>query len=72
MQTVDVNVLVARTTALERRGIKGVDAAHLAAALLLSADAFVTTDDRLLARAKRLGLGVRAVGPIELAMEIVR
>ena len=44
-----------RTEALERMGLKGRDALHLAAAEYARVDYFVTCDDKLLRRALRLG-----------------
>ncbi len=59
-----------RAAELLRRGFGAMDAAHLAAAEVLGADAFVTVDDRLLRRTARLRFAVRAVGPIDFSAEV--
>jgi predicted nucleic acid-binding protein len=53
-------------------GFSLADAVHLAAAARLKVDAFVTTDDRLLRRAKRQArrVGVRATGRVDLVTEL--
>ncbi len=52
-------------------GISRMDALHLAWAAELSADAFLTTDDRFLSRARRLGdtLTLRVINPTVFAQE---
>jgi len=45
--------IIARALALESLGFLGMDALHVAAAEGARADVFLTTDDRLLRRAKR-------------------
>lgn len=55
-------------------GVKPVDAAHVASAICLSADVFVTTDDRLLrklTRSRPSGAAIRATGPIQLLSEFI-
>jgi predicted nucleic acid-binding protein len=47
------------------------DALHLAAAEYAGVDCFVTCDDRLLKRARRIGFPVRVVSPLELLEEVV-
>lgn len=47
-----------RARELERIGLRGVDALHVAAAEHAGVDALVTTDDRMLARVARAGAGV--------------
>jgi hypothetical protein len=66
--------LTRRTEELMKLGFRNFDAFHLASAELANADAFVTTDDRLLSLAGRLTarLTVRVVDVVTLAQEIVR
>jgi predicted nucleic acid-binding protein len=66
------SVVEARRAELSRHGFGPLDASHLAWAEELSADVFVTTDDRLRARASRLAasLKVRVLGPLELRQEL--
>jgi predicted nucleic acid-binding protein len=56
---------IARAEALEAAGFADFDALHLACAERAGVDVFLTTDDRLLKRAKRLGsqLQVRVENP---------
>lgn len=55
------------------RGIKPVDALHLASAVEAKAEYFCTCDDRLLKRAKRLDTGeTRVLNPLELIEEMER
>ena len=58
---------IARGRDLEKLGFKRLDALHLACAEKGNADVFLTTDDRLLRRAKRLSskLRVRVENPYE-------
>lgn len=62
----------ARTAELISLGLKNFDAFHLAGAELAGCDVFVTTDDRLLAAARRLpgALKVRILNPVDLAREV--
>jgi predicted nucleic acid-binding protein len=61
-----------RGQALEALGFKSVDALHLACAESGKAFAFLTTDDRLLRRARRLQkkLLVRVYNPIQWLIEV--
>jgi predicted nucleic acid-binding protein len=59
-----------RTGAFMALGLAGFDALHMAAAELAGADVFVTTDDRLLALAKKAVTTVRVTDPVSLAREI--
>lgn len=53
------------------KGVKPVDALHLACALVAEADYFCTCDDRLLKRARTFDLGrTKALSPLELIMEV--
>jgi predicted nucleic acid-binding protein len=56
---------------LRTAGMGPLDAAHVAAASL-TADVFVTVDDRLLRRVERLRPGVRAANPLLLSAELHR
>ena len=65
-QNVTVEIAeIARGTQLESLGFKWMDALHIACAESGRADIFLTTDDRMLRRAKRfrLQLGVRVENP---------
>ena len=59
--------LADRARALERLGLRGLDALHVASAEAGRADLLVTTDDRMMRRAARAkgGLRVRLVTPPE-------
>lgn len=55
-----------------KEGIRGFDAFHLAWAEDLNADTFVTTDDQLLKKGRKLSdkIRVRIADPITLAAEL--
>lgn len=56
-----------RSTQFVQRGVKAMDALHLAAAEAAEADYFCTCDDRFLQRAKAIaGLRTHVVSPLEL------
>ncbi len=61
--------ILQRAKALESIGFAGRDALHLAAAERARVDYFVTSDDKLIARARRIELFVRVVSPLELLEE---
>jgi predicted nucleic acid-binding protein len=61
-----------RTAELEGMGFGRGDAMHLAAAELSGSDYFVTCDDKLLRRARRIGLPIPVVSPLELLREETR
>jgi hypothetical protein len=54
----------ARATALHTAGMGVADAAHVAFAEQM-ADCFITCDDNLLKRCRRIGLSIAAMNPIE-------
>ena len=64
---------LARATQLQEWGFMGFDAVHLACAESGKADVFLTTDDRLLKRAKRLEkrLQVKVENPLDWMKEII-
>ena len=64
---------LARATQLQQWGFMGFDAVHLACAESGKADVFLTTDDRLLKRAKRLEkrLQVKVENPLDWMKEII-
>ncbi len=64
--------LLARARVLERHGLRGLDALHVAAAEKGRADLLVTTDDRLVKRAARAGvaLATRIVFPPAALVEL--
>lgn len=61
----------ARAIMLENHGVHFVDALHLACAERLRADAFLTTDDRLLRRARRVAdtLQLEVANPLGWLLE---
>jgi predicted nucleic acid-binding protein len=57
----------------QTKGIKPMDALHLASAIVAKADYFCTCDDRLLKRAKTVDTRqTKVVSPIELFMEVTQ
>lgn len=66
--------IAVRTKELEGLGFKAFDATHLACAEYGRADVFLTTDDRLLRRAKRLAkqLQIRVSNPLTWVQELTR
>ena len=63
-----------RARALERLGLRGLDALHVASAEAGGADLLITTDDRMIRRAARVvrGLRVRLVTPPEAVLLLPR
>lgn len=62
-----------RARELEARGIRGMDALHLACAEAARVDTFCSCDDRLLRKARTIvGLHVRVVSLLELVEELVK
>jgi hypothetical protein len=61
-----------RAVELEALGFHAFDALHLACAEAGSIDVFLTTDDRLLRKAVRLGSGlrIRVVNPLQWVQEV--
>ena len=69
---IDIDDAVAmRARDLEARGFRAFDALHLACAERAGAAVFLTTDDRLLSRARRVAkqLRVRALNPVDWLRE---
>lgn len=70
--------LAARARGLEKLGLRGLDALHVASAEAGKADLLVTTDDRLIRRGRRgeMELSVRIVSPLDalarLAEEVAK
>lgn len=60
-----------RAAFFHRQGIKAFDSMHLALAETGGADVFLTTDDRLLRAAARLGPGVKVANPVSWLMEVM-
>ena len=60
-------VVARRARAIERVGLRGLDALHVASAEAGGAELLVTTGDRMIRRAARAGLGlhVRLVTPLQ-------
>ena len=63
--------IIDRARDLERRGLRGLDALHLASAEAARSDLLVTTDDRFLKRGRNAG-SVRVVSPLTALAEIER
>ncbi len=61
------DAVAGRARALERFGLRGLDALHVASAEAGRADLLVTTDDRMIRRVARAGreVRVRVVAPVE-------
>lgn len=60
-----------RTTTFVKRGIKPMDAVHVALAEAASVDYFCSCDDRLLRKLKRMkDLQIKAMSPLELIEEL--
>jgi len=59
--------VVARAHQLERLGLRGLDALHVASAEAAAAEFLVTTDDRMLRRTRRASaqLQVKVVTPVQ-------
>ncbi len=59
--------VIERARVLERLGLRGLDALHLASAEAGQAELLVTTDDRFLRRSHRrpAGRGTRVVSPLD-------
>jgi predicted nucleic acid-binding protein len=66
--------VVSRARELERFGLRGLDALHIACAEVGLVDLLVTTDDRMLRRARRAGaeLAVRVVSPLDAMAALSR
>jgi predicted nucleic acid-binding protein len=63
----------AQARAFQTKGIKPLDALHLASAVVAKADYFCTCDDRFLKRAKTMDTGhTKVFSPIELFMEVTK
>ena len=58
-----------RAAELAAQGIKKLDAFHVALAESIEADYLLTTDDRLEAAAKRLGVKTKVINPISFVKE---
>jgi len=65
------DAIVERAAVIERLGIGGLDALHVACAERGAVDVMLTTDDRLLRAAARGadGLGVRVENPVQFLVE---
>ena len=59
----------ARAQTLTEAGFGALDAAHVACAEAAACDCFLTCDDRLLRRARRVQLAVRVQNPVEYVEE---
>jgi predicted nucleic acid-binding protein len=59
----------ARAQTLTEAGFGALDAAHVACAEAAACDCFLTCDDRLIRRARRVQLAVRVQNPVEYVEE---
>jgi predicted nucleic acid-binding protein len=59
-----------RGEALAQLGLKPLDAAHIAFSEAAGCSAFLTCDDRLLRAARRLGVSVRVLNPVQYFEEV--
>jgi predicted nucleic acid-binding protein len=69
LESLDLEAIQQRINGLSKHGVTAMDAAHLAAAELFGADAFITCDDRLLKQARLAAIRTRALGPIRFLSE---
>jgi predicted nucleic acid-binding protein len=69
LDSVQLEAIQQRINGLSKHGVTAMDAAHLAAAELFGADAFITCDDRLLKQARLAAIRTRALGPIRFLSE---
>ncbi len=69
LESLDLEAVQQRIKGLSKHGVTAMDAAHLAAAELCGADAFISCDDRLLKQARRAAIRTRALGPIQFLSE---
>jgi len=60
-----------RAVFFQKNGIKPYDSLHLALAEISNADVFLTTDDRLLKAANRIGVKIKTANPISWLMEVM-
>jgi predicted nucleic acid-binding protein len=58
-----------RAEGLTNEGFRPLDALHIACAEAAACDRLLTCDDRLLARSRRISLGVRVQNPIDYLQE---
>ena len=63
--------IINRASDLIAKGIKPFDALHIASAEHVKADAFLSTDKRLLNAAKRIGLNIKAYNPVTWLLEVL-
>jgi predicted nucleic acid-binding protein len=60
----------ARAISLQSQGLSFFDSLHMALAEASSQDIFLTTDDKLLKRANKIDLNIRAANPVVWFMEV--
>ena len=60
-----------RAVELEKLGFRPYDALHIACAERARVDIFLTTDDKLLHKAKEVGLNVKVNSPIKWVLEVI-
>jgi predicted nucleic acid-binding protein len=63
------DTILQRGKEIEREGIRGLDALHLACAERMQVEAFITCDDRILRKYRG---GVRVKSPVSFTMEFVQ
>lgn len=63
--------LLRKAAQLQRLGLKGKDALHLACALAAKCDYFLTTDRALLKKAAQV-VGLRVINPVEFFMTVIK
>jgi predicted nucleic acid-binding protein len=59
-------LILERARDLQRFGLGGGDALHIAAAESAGVDYFVTCDDKLIRRARRLGSRIEVISPVDI------
>lgn len=63
------DTLVKRGHDIEKFGVQGIDALHLACAEKLKVDYFVTCDDKII---KRYAGKIKAINPVDLTMQLLQ
>jgi len=59
-----------RSAAFRKQGLALFDSLHLAVAETFKRDIFLTTDDKLLKKAKTIALGLKAANPVSWFLEV--
>ena len=63
---------IARSSELQKHGIKPMDSLHLAVAEIAKVDVLLTTDDAFLRAASRINLNITVANPVTWYMEVIQ